>query len=139
MKKIPIFVTLAVFSCALVLANTESKTMQLKVLPTHSVVLVSETSLDNDGTKNIEMEIIGLNPKQKFELTFKENNCNALSSHSLSKDLSNNSSNLRSAVVTSNDEGSIIGFYSGKNGLGVGAIGIKALDDNQDICLDINV
>ena len=130
MKSFTALFAFTVLGCALVFANTESRTMQLKVLPTHSVVLMSETSLGNDGTQNIEMEILGLNPDQKFEVTFKEKHCNSLLS---------NKTAMRSAVVTSSKHGSIVGFYSGKDGLGVSAIGIKALEDKQNICLDVNV
>ena len=132
MKKLTALFAFTVLGCALLLANTESESqsMQLKVLPTHSVVLMSETSLGNDGTQNIEMEILGLSPEQKFEVTFKEKHCDAML---------NNSNTIRSAVVTSSKHGSIVGFYSGKDGLGLGAIGIKALQDKQNICLDINV
>lgn len=129
MKKLTTLFAFTVLGCALLLANTESRPMQLKILPTHSVVLMSTSSLDNDGTQNFEMEILGLNPDQKFEVTFKEKHCNTLL---------NNKTTMRSAVVTSSKHGSIVGFYSGKDGLGLGAIGIKALEDKQNICLDVN-
>ncbi|MDH5218274.1 MAG: hypothetical protein OEX19_11285 [Gammaproteobacteria bacterium] len=129
MKKLTALFAFTVLGCALVFANTESRSMQLKVLPTHSVVLMSASSLGDDGTQNIEMEILGLNPEQKFEVTFKEKHCNSMQ---------NNKTAMRSAVVTSSKHGSIVGFYSGKNGLGLGAIGIKALEDTQNICLDVS-
>lgn len=129
MKRFTALFAFTLLGCALVFANTESRSMQLKVLPTHSVVLMSEISLSNDGTQNIEMEILGLNPEQKFEVTFKEKHCDTLL---------NNKNPIRSAVVTSSKHGSIFGFYSGKDGLGLSAIGIKALDDQQNICLDVN-
>ena len=129
MKKLTALFAFTIFGCALVFASSESRSMQLKVLPTHSVVLMSETSLDNDGTQNIEMEILGLNPEQKFEVTFKAKHCDSLR---------NNRTAMRSAVVTSSKHGSIVGFYSGKDGLGLGAIAIRALEDKQNICLDVN-
>jgi hypothetical protein len=130
MKLLSIVVALVTVSSAILLANTETKTMQLQVQPTHSVILIGETTMDKDGTKNIEMEIIGLNPDQQFEVTFKEYACNAVSQETQAS---------RSAIVMSNKNGSILGFYSGKDGIGLSAIGIKPLNGGQDVCLDVNV
>lgn len=129
MKVMATILALTIMSSALVLAKTDDMTGQFKVTPQHSVILIGETTTAVDGTQNIEMEIVGLNPERRFEVTFKENDCsNAITEAAKS----------RSAIVTSSRNGTIVGFYSGKNGIGLSAIDIRPLENGNNICLDVN-
>jgi hypothetical protein len=130
MIKIATILAISLVASAVVMTNIDTKRAQQNTQAKQSVILIGETTTSEDGTQNIEMEIVGLNPEQQFEVTFRADNC----TNGKSKPISD-----RSAIVTSSRDGTIMGFYSGKNGVGLSAVDIRPIEKGNNICLNVNV